>query len=205
MHVFEENFELKSGLKVNIKRIQPEEINSKDYKFIPIKNSGFWAVSKAFHDDDKYVFLPQLYAALTYLTGVSDDWYDDYKGSYSFTFELNVKKNNLDSQYIYHMYHYRSYIEFSVSQKISKEDPRNVNVLHAPNDALFSEQDISYFSNFFCGYLLGYIESVGYKPEPFQKCSDSNFLLFGYAENKYFIKEYKDETEYRQEKKDLIR
>lgn len=203
MHIFKESFELKSGLTVDIKRIQPEKSNFKKYKLIPIKNSAFWAVSMAFNYDDKYVFLPQLYTALTYLTGDSDNWYDDYKGSYSFTFELNVKKDNLDSQYIYHVYHYRSYIEFSVYQKVSKEDTRDMSIFHAPNDLLFSDEDISYFSKFFCGYLLGYIEGSGYMPEPFLKHSDSNLLLFGYAESKYFIKQYEDDTEYYNEKNGL--
>ncbi len=83
------------------------------------------------------------------------------------------------------------------------EDPRDRNILHAPNDLLFSDKDISYFSNFFCGYLLGYVKGNGYTPEPFVKHSDSNLLLFGYAENDYFIKQYEDDTEYYNEKNGL--
>jgi hypothetical protein len=196
MNKFEKNFEVESGLIVNIKRIILDESIRRRHKLIPIKNSAFWLVDLGKENE---FFLPQLYAALTYLTGPGDFSYDDYKGSYSFTFELNVKKN-MNSQYLYHIYHYRSYIEFSVYQKVAKNDPRDSRVLHDPDDTLFSDKDICLFSAYFCSYLLGYLEGSRHQPEPFVKNSDSNLLLFGYLENKYFIEQYEDHALYLKEK-----
>jgi hypothetical protein len=200
MSIPKKNFELKLGLNTEIKRIEPKKIYSEEYNFISIQNMAYWLVNNQFKNHKKYVFLPQLYVALTQLTGEGDNWYDDFKGSYSFAFELDVQKNNLYSHYIYHIYHYRSYIDFSVYQRVSKEDKRNPDIIHQPIDELFSDNDICYFSSSFCSYALKYLEDTGYTPEPFQKSSDSNLLLFGYAENEYFIKQYEDDTEYHEQK-----
>ncbi len=70
------------------------------------------------------MLLPKLYAALTFVTGEGDSCYDHYKGSYSFMFELEIQKNHISSKYVYHIYHYRSYIEFSVNQIVPGTDPR---------------------------------------------------------------------------------
>lgn len=195
---FKENFEIDPNLIVNIKRIFINQNIIENYKLIPIQNSAFYTVGTQL---DRVPYgLPKLYAALTYLTGPSDLYYDYYKGSFSFMFELEVQKNQKISQYLYHIYHYRSYIEFSVFQMLPKTDPRDINIMHKPDDMLFSEQDICHFSSYFCGYCLGYIKITQHIPKDFIKSSDSNLLLFGYSKNEYFIREYTDQIQYRREK-----
>ncbi|MBY0544424.1 MAG: hypothetical protein K2Q14_02625 [Gammaproteobacteria bacterium] len=199
--MFEENFVIKPDLKVNIKRILSDELERKNNKFIPIQNSAFWDVVISFKKEE--CFLAKLYAGLTFLTGDGDSCYDNYKGSYSFLFNLNVKQNSLEGNFIYQIYHYRSYIEFSVNELACRNDPRNPNVYCAPNDELFSNKDITNFSLYFCGYVLGFMKDAKYTPKPFVKCSDSNLLLFGYAEDEYFNLEYEDYDEYLEIKKQI--
>jgi hypothetical protein len=142
--------------------------------------------------------LPQIYAGLTYLTGHGDDRYDDYKGSFSFTFKLNVKKPNYETEYIYHVMHYRSYVEFFVQEVALKDDPRDEQIMHAPDDERFSDKDIRIFSACFLKLAVIYAEKETI--EPFVKSSDSNFILFGYLDNKYFYKTYEEQDEYIQAK-----
>jgi len=196
---FEETFEVKENLTIRIKRKTSDESLTQKFKFIPILNSAF---SNLGFDDDAF-FLPKLYAALVCLTGPSDSRYDDYKGSYSFTFLLKVQKNDGNSKYIYHLYHYRSYIDFSIYQIVNKDDPRDKSNLYKPDDELFSDRDICYFSNYFCGYCLSYIEGVKYIPQPFIKNSDSNLLLFGYFNSEYFCESFDDGGVYHTEKNRL--
>jgi hypothetical protein len=193
---FEKTFTINPNLVINIKRIGINKNSFKNNKLIPIKNSAYFFVAK-WLDREPHV-LPKLYTAFTHLTGPSDSQYDDY--SYSFMFELHVRKNDMNNKYVYHVYHYRSYIEFSVYQIVPKIDLRDVNIMHQPNDQLFSNDDICYFSDYFCGYVLGYMEGVAHTPSPFVKCSDSNLLLFGYFDNEYFIKQYDDYDQYAAEK-----
>ena len=92
--IFKKTFEISPNLTIQIERIQPEIVFNeyKSYKLIPIQNSAYYLALNSFHRE--YQVLPQLYAALTYLSGPSDSCYDDYKGSFNFTFILKVIKNN---------------------------------------------------------------------------------------------------------------
>lgn len=195
---FNRTFEI-SDFNVKIKRILLEKFDDKDTKFIPIENSAYFHFGSQVNKDS--LILPKLYASLTHLTGTSDSNYDDYKGSFSFTFELEVNKNQEVSRYLYHIYHYRSYIEFSVHHIVSDADSRDKRIMHKPNDALFSDEDIIIFSLHFCGFVMGYIEGTKYLPKPFQNYSDSNLLCFGYSDSEYFYKKYDDYEQYHEEKK----
>jgi hypothetical protein len=186
---FNETFTLPTeNLTVNIKRLFWDQKPFKEFKLIKIHNDAYFYFGRTLIKDP--LILPKLYSALTNLTGSGDDSYDDYKGSYSFTFELEVQKNGNISKYCYHIHHYRSYIEFDVYHIVPKSDIRNEEHVAQPDDELFSEKDIHSFSNFLCYYALGYMEKSGCVPETFVKFSDSNLLLFGYGQNKYYYKHY---------------
>ena len=194
MKKFEKIFELKDNLKIKVARVLlDEEISNK--KMISIKNNAFYSIANSISREP--LELPRLYVALRFLTGPGDLYYDDYKGSYSFHFMLEVHKNARVSSYLYHLYHYRSYIDFSV-RHIVKEVKSNDDrfILHEPNDELFSSDDISYFSEYFFGFSLGFLEGSGYKPQPFIKRSESNLLLFGYDNEEYFFYSYDTWEEY---------
>lgn len=181
---FNETFVIEN-MTINIKRISNNK-TFKPFKLIPIQNSTYFNFSIRINNDP--LILPKFYAALTSLAGMSDEWYDDYKGSYSFTFELEVQKNENITKYCYHIYHYRSYIEFDIYQIVPENDPRDSRCLTQPNDELFSEKDISLFSAFLYYHALEYMIKNKYTPQEFVKCSDSNLLLFGYLQNEYFLK-----------------
>ncbi len=75
--------------------------------------------------------------------------------------------------------------------------------MQQPDDALFSDDDICFFSNFFCAYLLRYMQGTNYIPKPFLNYSDSNLLIFGYGENEYFMDQHEDPSLYEKEKSRL--
>ena len=185
------------NITINIKHVPDNKI-FKSFKLIPIQNSAYFYFGNKIHNDP--LILPKFYAALTNLVGVGDEFYDDYKGSYSFTFKLDVKKNENITEYCYHIYHYRSYIEFNVYQIVPKNDPRNQEHYTQPNDELFSEKDIISFSTFFYYYTLEQMIKNNYTPQPFVKSSNSNFLLLGYLNNEYFFEDYDNEENYLKEK-----
>jgi len=182
---FQKTFDIESGLRITIERIFLNDDSYANYKLLSIQNDAFDRFGDAIHKDP--LLLPQLYVALLYLTGPSDTLYDSWKGSYSFCFQLSVEKNGVMSEYFYHIYHYRSYIEFAIQQVVSKSDQRDPSSYHQPNDELFSNDDIYYFSVYFCSYALGYLSTSHYKPDPFVKGSYTNAFLFGYKEGEYFI------------------
>lgn len=169
------------------------------FKFIPIGNEAYFYFGRQIEKDP--LKLPKLYAALVYLTGESDDEYDDYKGSFSFMFELDVQNKDKNSQYYYHLHHYRSYIEFSLYHIVLEDDPRNPEYINKPDEELFSDKQITSFSVSFCNQVIKQMEEDKYSPPPFVKFSDSNLLAFGYSQGEYFFKSYQDQEEYLEQKK----
>ena len=201
MVAFNKIFSIEPHLIITIKRLLLNESVFENQKFLTIQNSAFFSFGNYIQENP--LTLPKLYTALRYCTGPGDLQHDNYKGSYSFLFELEVQKNSNISEYLYSIYHYRSYIEFSVRQIVSKTNQQDTFFMHKPNDELFSDSDICYFSEYFCGYLLGFIEGAKYTPTPFVKGSESNFLLFGYYQDKYFFKKYENSEQYNKAKSKL--
>ena len=183
---------------ITIKRIANTN-KFKDFKLIPIGNEAYWYFGFQINRDP--LKLPKLYAALVYLTGESDNRYDNYKGSFSFMFEIDVQNKDKNSQYYYHLYHYRSYIQFSLYHIVSQDDPRDPVIINKPDEELFPDKEITSFSVSFCNDVIKHMEEDKYTPQPFVKFSDSNLLSFGYSQGEYFVKNYEDEDKYLEEKK----
>ena len=186
---FKRKFKFTKDLIITAERIVYNDL--RDCKLIPISNSAFAAVSRVLNDDFN---LQHIYVGLTQLTGHGDDKYDDYKGSFSFVFKLNVIKPNYETEYFYHVIHYRSYIEFSVQEIAPQDDLRDENIMHQANAKRFSDQDICMFS--YCFLKLAVICIDRNIIEPFVKFTDSNLILFGYLYNKYFYKQFDYYLEY---------
>ena len=189
--------EIMPGVIITLRRIA-DCSKFKQFKLISIGNSAYFYFGLQISKD--HLKLPKLYAALYYLTGESDVRHDDYKGSYSFMFELEVQKNNKTSKYCYHIYHYRSYIEFTLYHIVAQDDVRNPQHVHQPDDELFSDEEICTLSESFCNYAIRQIEEDKYIPQPFVKFSDSNLLIFGYSKGEYFFKDHEDQEKYIAEK-----
>lgn len=204
MEKFKMTFSPSADFFVTIERIDYHKIVNEygDKKLLPLSNSAFFAVSNMM-SENPYTF-PKLYASLTYLTGPNDDSYDDYKGSFCFSFLLNVNKNNKQSEYYYRLIHYRSYIDFSVYLFVPKKDSRDEEVMQKPDDELFSDKEITSFSRFFCQYMIECLDASKHKPQPFINFADSNLILFGYHNDEYFYEQFSDNGAYHAEKKKLI-
>lgn len=191
--VFEKFFDLSPSLSVQITHLPTTEI-PKIGKTLAIQNSAYFYFGLQIEQNP--LLLPKIYAALTCLVGPSDNRYDDWKGSYSFTFTLKVNKNNVVSHYVYHLYHYRSYINVEVQQIVAENDPRDSQMMHQPNEILFSDVEISLFTNRFCMYCVQHMEEENYTPKPFIKNADSNNLFFGFADGEYYCENYTNYDEY---------
>lgn len=200
---FNKTFTISPDLAVTVERIWLNESDFENKKLLAIENSAYFKFALQIQKDP--LILPKLYTALRCLTGPGDEYYDDYKGSYSFTFKLDVLKNGHLSNYLYSIYNYRSYIEFYLRQIVPKTNPQETEIMHQPNNELFSDDDICHFCRYFSGYLLGYIKEAQNTPEPFVKGSDSNCLLFGFYNGEYFCTQYDSSEEYKKKKSALKR
>ncbi len=200
MAKFKKTFKINPQLTVTATRISyaAEVADIKTEKLIPIQNSAFYLTQI----DDKF-FLPRFYAAMTYLTGEHDDFYDSYKGSYSFTFYLKVQKYGKISTYCYLPSHIRDYVEYPLYQIVPITDPRDPQYYCKPNDELFSDEEICDFTRRLYNYAFAHMRDTKHIPKSFVKGSDSNLLLFGYDGQEFFMNSYDNCDEYNQEKERL--
>lgn len=148
-------------------------------------------------------FLPKLYTALNYLTGPSDNNFDNYTGSFSFQFMLDVEKKLNQSQYLFWMMQFGSFMRIKLYQIVPDSDPRREEVLTKATESLFSEDDIIAFTFAFVDDLLKRLEREKHTPEPFVLRSHSECLIYGYLDNKYFATEFTDCDAYETELKAL--
>ena len=195
--IFERTCRAKNGDRINITRlVDSQSLWGK--KLLPLSNDADFVLYSESQNDPLY--LAKLYAALSQLTGESDNEYDEFKGSFSFRFLLDSHKGDTVGHYLLWIFQYRSFLRISLYEIVSKNDKREANVVIKPSEQ-FSENEIKGFIFYFTNSLLKEAESELFVPHPFVKAADSNLLLCGYTkEEGYFVKEFNNEHEYKSQK-----
>lgn len=147
--------------------------------------------------DTIYSNFSKMYIALTELFGKSGKYYDDWKSSFSFPFIIHFQKGEEEFEYLMNLYNYRSSIKFEIAKLIYSDD--NIfkrDILHNPLEE-FPRVDIRNFISFFVGFLTGYFESINERYDKFFfKIVQSNHILFGYKDGRFFDNEYEKEEEF---------
>lgn len=143
--------------------------------------------------------LPQIYAALTVLTGPSGDLYDSWKGAFSFPFKLTVRRDGSEFRYLLRLVNFRSLVEPSLYRLQKPDELYSRTSYHAPFEDELSTNDILHVVEFIAGFLEGYLETMPRWTTPFVKEVQSNFLLFGYdpKAGAFFEESHDDEETYR--------
>ncbi|HLK59080.1 MAG TPA: hypothetical protein VKU00_21140 [Chthonomonadaceae bacterium] len=142
----------------------------------------------------------ETYLILKYLYGESGQCYDDYKGSFAFPFALDVIKRERSFHYLLRVHNFRSMLEFALRRRVDSTaqiDP----ILHAPFEDEFSRQEINEFIAFFYGYLEGRMEILltnGIQPPPFLHRVQSNLILYGCLEGRFFEEHFDNQEEFEQ-------
>lgn len=146
----------------------------------------------------------QYYTGMRCLFGEPGNLYDDWKGSFSFAFQVDVFRNENIYNYLLNILHFRGNLEFRF-RKIM-EDPENydLSVYREPLEDELSGDDMVKIECFVYGFLLGYLETAGERvlqdiPD-FILLSDSNHIISGYIDGKFFERFLQDERDFSAEK-----
>lgn len=105
--------------------------------------------------------LAQYYTGLRCLFGKPGNLYDDWKGSFSFAFQVEVFRREHTYAYVLHIVHARSAIEFRFRKIVANpksHDPFDLLVYHAPLADEFSGQEMARVEGFMHGVLQGYLQ-----------------------------------------------
>lgn len=141
--------------------------------------------------------LSRMYVALKMCFGESGKYYDDWKGAFSFPLMIYFEREEQSFAYVMNVVNIRSSIDFKLAKLIPAADNRfDRMVLHDPFEE-FPRSEITYVINFLVGYLTGYFETAKDRyDKPFCKSVNSNLILFGYRDDKFFDQQYEDSDEF---------
>jgi len=146
-----------------------------------------------------YLNFAQIYATLKSLCGESGKGYDDWKGSFSFPFLVEVKKGEKIFRYLLNIFNYRDSLYFGIRKPLQPDDDKfDRQLIHQPFEDEFSREEINSFITSFYAYLVGFFREI--KPsydEFFFKRVDSNGILFGYKDGQFFQEHYNSPEEYK--------
>jgi hypothetical protein len=198
------------------------DIDGQIFKLIRLDDDQYYALHKnsiSIFDDYAHLFYlskdndniyssySKMYVTLKSLFGEHGDYYDDWKGSFSFPFLIYFQKGEGEIGYLMNINNVRSLIEFNIAKLIQEDDERfERGILHKPFEE-FPRQQINYFINYIVGFLSGYFES-GLRDqydEYFYKTVRSNLILFGYINGNFIDEAYETEEEFDAAIQELIR
>jgi len=148
--------------------------------------------------DRRELGLPQIYAALTALTGPSGELYDDWKGAFGFPFKLTVRRGEREHRYLLNLMNFRSMVEPILSRVQQPGESYRRDAYHAPFDDELSTDDIVTVIDFIRGFLAGYLKTMPAWTTPYVKEVQSNLLLFGYdpTSGAFFEQAYREPEAY---------
>lgn len=156
--------------------------------------------------------LAQYYTGMRCLFGKPSNLYDDWKGSFSFVFQVDVFRNKNVYTYLLNILHLRSYIEFRFRKIVDDSENHNLSVYREPLENEFSGEDMQKVECFMYGFLLGYLravqESASLDIPDFILLSCSNHIISGYIDGKFFERQAKSEADFHAEEnlfRNLIR
>ena len=151
--------------------------------------------------------IAQYYAGMRSLFGKPGYIYDDWKGSFSFSFKVDVFRNENIHPYVLNIMHYRGSIEFGFRKVITNpqgHDISSMQAYHKPFDDEFSGQDMKIVESYIYGFLQGYIGIVQKNScldaPDFILLSDSNGIVSGYIEGKFFERHIEDPDDFEAQK-----
>jgi hypothetical protein len=147
--------------------------------------------------EEKRLSLPKAYVALKTLFGASGDDFDDWKGSFVFSFFLKVTKGDQSFAYLLSVRDHRCSIEFDIYKLAPPEAGYDSRLYHEPFEDEFSRAEIDHFIVYLYGYLVGFFEAVSERyDEPFFKRVDSQSVLYGFQDGRFFEEQYHEPEEY---------
>lgn len=145
-------------------------------------------VSKNLNNRNDAFNMAEYYAAMRILFGEPGNYFDDWKGSFSFAFEVQVFKRGQYFKYGLNVINWRSTVELRFCKVLEQFDKKtDLETYRNPIESEFSAREMIVFDNYLCGCVLGVKSTFKlYEIPPFIKKIDSNLIIFGYVDGEFF-------------------
>jgi len=144
--------------------------------------------------------LAQIYASLRRLTGECSLMYDNWKGSFSFPFLLNITADSGNFHYLLNIYDTKGSLEFEMAKIImSDQTEQEIEKLHTPFEQEWPRKEINNFIGMFYFFLVGYFSQIKQLvTQPFVMKVPVSMILYGYKDGIFFQHEYDSPEEFDQ-------
>ena len=144
---------------------------------------------------------PQLastYTVLRALFGESGRCFDDWKGAFSFPFEIEVSKGSVRFAYLLEVASWRGALEFRFARQLGlAERGFNRSMCYPPFDPEFSAAEMANLVSFLCAFIDGTVDAFQRTRtlEDFALRVPSEKTLFGVRKGVFFLEQYDNEDE----------
>jgi hypothetical protein len=192
-----------------IARAIPWRVGDRHYRLVRLNDSEFGALLRRSlpieenHGPDLQFYLAmralqnQLNLAEAYLvlkdwTGESGRLFDDWKGSFTFPFALDVIKSDQSFPYMLEVCDCRGSLEFRIWKVVAADDDRiREGLIRPPFSGEFPREEIDKFIPHFFSYLVDCWEAIRSCPhKPFVRKVDSSDVLYGYVNGATLAEQY---------------
>ncbi|PKM33845.1 MAG: hypothetical protein CVV06_20510 [Gammaproteobacteria bacterium HGW-Gammaproteobacteria-10] len=217
MHWISLNHDL---INCQIKRINDDDYFALDCHRIALTEclDAWWYYLRSSNNEDlRAAPLAFFFMIFEHAFGPSGNWYDCFKGAFSFPFALRILKNDAVIPYLINVNCWRGSVEFRFYKIIEADETRfDTSIIHKPFDDELSEQQMNVLANFLMGFAEGFWTAKQRNkdkweklfPEDtqqdFVKAIDSNYILFGFKDGSFFQMCYSDQDEYEKMKSELL-
>lgn len=192
-------------------RLDDEQYSYLRQNSLPIQEDIFFllALERYFQQENEDLTLAKIYILLTFISGESSKWYDDWKGSFCFPFLIKIiKKERELNNYLLIISDWRGNLEFRFKRLIGDNETYEGierDIIRKPFEHEFSRAEINYFINYLYSYFVGYFSAIEkYPHDDFLKHIDSNLILYGYTNGEFWQKNY-EEYDYYQQRLDELK
>ena len=182
-----------------IKRISDERYHALRNVAYPIfeQMPAFSYSQRNPYSDETPLNLAEYYAFMRIRFGESGLLYDDWKGIFSFPFEVEVFKDDLCHQYILNVINWRSTVELRFSKVFTDEAKFDPRVYRQPINDEFSEEEMKFVDGYLYGSLLSARKHHGFYEIPnFIRKIEMQSVILGYHEGRFFEHRYEDNDKF---------
>jgi hypothetical protein len=191
------------GFAVGLTRLDDGEYIRLGRHSIAIADDGMFLIQLLYpvvsrQEEQGNLNIAEFHFVLEHVYGESGLHYDDYKGSFSFPFALDVIRADQTFPYLLNVHNHRSSLEFSLRKFVGREGKVD-HVVHPPLENEFGRKEINSFIAFFYDFLRGRLKCLlasGMQPTPFAHRVRSNLILYGYCDGRFFDQQFDREEEF---------
>ncbi len=188
-----------SAVLCRIRRISDERYRALKAEAFPIFEQ--WpAFSRFQYDqtiDESPLSLAEYYAFMRIRFGDSGRVHDDWKGIFSFPFELEFLNSGICHRYVVNVVNWRSTVELRFAKVIENKQGLDRSIYRRAVSEEFSEEQMEYLDAYLYGFVAANRKVMRYCDIPdFVRKIEMESVILGHRDGRFFERRYEDNKKF---------